>query len=280
MYRLRHPRIPPESALPRLSCLLASSCLLAAPALAQQTAPADSPSPAPPAQHVDEHTHHHGGEEIVVTGHLVRELDLLAGKSVMTGTELQREMRPQLGDTLAKQAGVSATSFSPGASRPVLRGFQGERIRVLTDGIGSIDVSNTSADHAVTIDPLTAERIEVLRGPAVLLFGSQAIGGAVNVVDRRIPRAVPEHGIHVDATGVLGSAADERSLGGAVDVAIGRSGLVFHADGSFRKSDDMRVGGYILSPALRAEQLAIAAEEAEEGHAEEAAEALELANRR
>ncbi len=262
--------------LPRLSCLLASSCLLAAPALAQPTAPAESP----PAQHADEHIHHHGGEEIVVTGHLVRELDLLAGKSVMTGTELQREMRPQLGDTLAKQAGVSATSFSPGASRPVLRGFQGERIRVLTDGIGSIDVSNTSADHAVTIDPLTAERIEVLRGPAVLLFGGQAIGGAVNVIDRRIPRAVPEEGYHVDVTGALASAADERSIGAAADVAVGKGGLVLHVDGSFRKSGDLRAGGYVLSPELRAEQLEIAEEELDEGHQEEAAEALELANLR
>ena len=245
-----------------------------------ETPPAPSTAPDPPAQHVDPHTHHHGGEEIVVTGHLVRELDLLAGKSVVTGTELQREMRPQLGDTLAKQAGVSATSFSPGASRPVLRGFQGERIRVLTDGIGSIDVSNTSADHAVTIDPLTAERIEVLRGPAVLLFGGQAIGGAVNVIDRRIPRTVPEGGSHVDVTGGLGSAADERSIGAAADVALGKAGFVLHVDGSYRRSDDLRVGSYILSPELRAEQFEIAEEELEEGHAEEAAEALELANAR
>src|SRR5687767_13412171 len=100
LYRLRHARIPPEPALPRFSCLLASSSLLASPAFAQATAPADTEAPAPPAQHVDEHTHHHGGEEIVVTGHLVRELDLLAGKSVLTGADLQRELRPQLGDTL------------------------------------------------------------------------------------------------------------------------------------------------------------------------------------
>ena len=263
----------------RLSFLLASSCLFAAPVWAQETAPAEA-EPTVPSQHVDEHTHHHGGEEIVVTGHLVRELDLLAGKSVVTGTELQREMRPQLGDTLAKQAGVSATSFSPGASRPVLRGFQGERIRVLTDGIGSIDVSNTSADHAVTIDPLTAERIEVLRGPAVLLFGGQAIGGAVNVIDRRIPRTVPEDGTHVDVTAGVGSAADERSVGAAADVALGKGGFVVHVDGSYRKSNDLRVGGYILSPELRAEQFEIAEEELGEGHPEEAAEAIELANRR
>jgi iron complex outermembrane recepter protein len=257
--------------------LLASAAALLQPAAAHAQA-AIQPSP-PPAQHVDPHTHHHGGEEIVVTGHLVRELDILAGKSVLDGTALQRELRPQLGETLARLPGVSATSFSPGASRPVLRGFQGERIRVLTDGIGSLDVSNTSADHGVTIDPLTAERIEVLRGPAVLLFGSQAIGGAVNVIDRRIPRVVPTNGYHVDAIGVLGSAADERSIGAAADIAAG-GGLVLHVDGSYRKTDDLRAGDYILSPELRREQLEIAEEELEEGHSEEAEEALELAGQR
>jgi iron complex outermembrane receptor protein len=223
---------------------------------------------------------HEESEDIIVTGHYVRELNLLSGASVLTGTALQRDVRPQLGDTLTRLPGVSSTSFSPGASRPVLRGFQGERIRVLTDGIGSIDVSNTSADHAVTIDPLTAERIEVLHGPAVLLFGSQAIGGAVNVLDRRIPRTIPEHGAHVDVIGAYGSAADERSIGGAADVALGKSGFVLHVDGSWRKTDDLRAGGYILSPALRAEQLDIAEEEMEEGHVEEAEEALENAGRR
>ena len=267
--------------------LLSSAALVAQPAIAQQL-PSDerpgeeaqpAPAPAAPSSHVDEHPHHHGGEEVVVTGHLIRELDLLAGKSVLTGEELQRDIRPQIGDTLVKLPGVSATSFSPGASRPVLRGFQGERVRVLTDGIGSIDVSNTSADHAVTIDPLTAERIEVLRGPAALLYGGQAIGGAVNVIDRRIPRVVPQEGYHVDLVGVLGSAANEVSLGGAADFAVS-GGLVLHVDGSWRDTGDLRAGGYILSPELRAEQLEIAEEELEEGHVEEAEEALELANLR
>ena len=242
---------------------------------APPTATAPAPAQAPP------HSVHEGhDQEIVVTGRYVRDLDILAGKSVLDGEELQRDLRPQLGDTLTKLPGVSATSFSPGASRPVLRGFQGERIRVLTDGIGSIDVSNTSADHAVTIDPLTAERIEVLRGPAVLLFGGQAIGGAVNVIDRRIPHVVPEHGFHADVLGALGSAADERSIGAAADIALGGGGLVGHVDASWRKSDDLRTGGYILSPELREEQFEIAEEEFEEGHFEEAEEALELANLR
>ena len=100
---------------------------------------------------------------------------------MIEGDQLAQDTRPQIGDMLARQPGVSATSFSPGASRPVLRGFQGERVRVLVDGIGSIDASNTSADHAVAFDSLTAERVEIVRGPASLLFGSSAIGGAVIV---------------------------------------------------------------------------------------------------
>ena len=241
------------------------------------TAAAAAPAAAEP---IGDHMHDEQTEEIVVTGDFVRELDILAGTSVLTGVDLVRDMRPQIGDTLASLPGVSATSFSPGASRPVLRGFQGERVRVLTDGIGSIDVSNTSADHAVTIDPLTAERIEVLHGPAVLLFGSQAIGGAVNILDRRIPRRVPDEPAHIDAIAGYGSAADERSVGAAVDVPVGDDGFVVHFDGSYRNSDDLEIGGFLLSPELRAEQLEIAAEEATEGHAEEAAEARALANLR
>lgn len=251
--------------------LLASASILAAPVVAQD---------APAAEAAGDHLHQETATDIIVTAPFVRDLDLLAGTAALTGTELVRELRPQLGDTLTRLPGVSATSFSPGASRPVLRGFQGERVRVLTDGIGTIDVSNTSADHAVTIDPLTAERIEVLHGPAVLLFGSQAIGGAVNVLDRRIPRRVPDEPFHFDGIASYGSAADERSIAGSLDVPVSDGGLVVHFDGSYRKTDDLRVGGFVLSPELRAEQLDIAAEEAEEGHAEEAAEALELANQR
>ncbi|MGJ8537803.1 MAG: TonB-dependent receptor, partial [Parasphingopyxis sp.] len=215
----------------------------------------------------------------VVTASFVDELDLLAGTSTLSGTELDQSIRAQIGDVLTALPGVSATSFTPGASRPVLRGFQGERIRVLTDGIGAIDASNTSADHAVTIDPITAYRIEVLRGPAALLFGSQAIGGAVNVFDRRIPREVPDEIVHVDAVASYGTAADERSIAGGIDVPL-TSNLVVHVDGSYRESDDLDIAGFTLAPELRTEQLAIAAEETEEGHLEEAAEALENANLR
>ncbi len=200
--------------------------------------------------------HDEGDAEIVVTGAIDRSrAELMSASSVLTGPELDRDLRANIGETLARQPGVSATSFGPNASRPILRGFQGERVRVLSDGIGSFDVSNTSADHAVIINPLTADRIEVLRGPSALLYGSSAIGGVVNVVDSRIPRAKPSEGIHIDGLATYGSAANERFLGLRADVSL-TSGLVAHLDGTFAKSGDMRAGGFILSPQLRAQAAA------------------------
>lgn len=231
----------------KLKVLLAAGVALGAvPAMAQET-------PARPRADI----HDEATAQIVVTARYVDNLDILAGTSVLSGTDLAQSIRPQLGDTLTALPGVSATSFSPGASRPVLRGFQGGRVAVLTDGIGGMDASSTSADHAVTIDPLTSYRIEVLRGPAALLYGSQAIGGAVNVLDRRIPRQVPDEPVHVDALADYASASDLRSIAGAADMPL-TARLVAHVDGSYRKTGDLDVGGYVLAPSLRAEQLTIA----------------------
>ena len=221
----------------------------------------------------------HGTDDIVVTAPYVERLDILSGTSAISGEVLADKTRAQLGDILTSLPGVSATSFSPGASRPVLRGYQGNRVAVLTDGIGNIDASNTSADHAVTIDTLTVERIEVLRGPAVLLFGGQAVGGAVNALDKRIPRSIPDEDIHIDALAGYGSAARDWSGGASIDMPLTER-VIVHLDGSYRNSDDMRSGGYVLSPNLRAEVLDFAAEEASEGHLEEASEARELADQR
>jgi iron complex outermembrane receptor protein len=194
-------------------------------------------------------------EDIVVTGFRRPRQDVLSGISVVSGDDLVREMRPTIGETLARQPGVSATSYGPNASRPILRGFQGERIRILTEGIGSLDISNTSVDHAVAINPLTAERIEVLRGPSALLFGSAAVGGVVNVIDTRIPRRVPDEPVHLAGILTYGSAANERSANATVDIPVGEH-FALHLDGNYSKSGDLRVGGFLLSPALRAEALA------------------------
>ena len=231
------------------------------------------------ADRVADDFHNSDNRTIVITAKGVGALDILAGTSVLEGADLQRNMANQLGDVLEDLPGVSSTSFSPGASRPVLRGFQGERVKVLTDGLGTLDASNTSADHAVTINPLTAERIEVLRGPAVLLYGSQAIGGAVNVLDKRIPRARPDELIHVDAEAGVGSAADLYEGGASLDLPVSDK-LAVHVDGSYHKTDDVDVPGYVLSPSLRAEILDSVAEEVEEGNLDEAAELQEAADQR
>src|SRR5206468_10606879 len=150
-------------------------------------------------------------QAIVVTGIKRSAGDVLGGVSILDQEELTHDMKPSLGDTLADLPGVSASSFGPTASRPILRGEQGERVRVLVDGIGSLDLSSSDPDHAVSINPLTAERIEVLRGPSALLYGSSAIGGVVNVIDTRIPRSVPEKPVAVDALINYGTAANEKS---------------------------------------------------------------------
>ncbi|HET9640017.1 MAG TPA: TonB-dependent receptor [Allosphingosinicella sp.] len=243
----------------RRSALLAGAvtALLPAAALAQdapaQTPPDETPAVPAPAQSDDPHADH--TQDIIITGFARSREDVLSGTSVVSGAELARELRPTIGETLARQPGVSATSFGPNASRPVLRGFQGERVRVLTDGIGSLDASNTSVDHAVAINPLTAERIEVLRGPSALLFGSAAIGGVVNVIDARIPRRVPDEGVHVAAILGYGSASDERSANATIDLPIAAK-WVFHADGNYSRSNDLRIGGFVLSRELRAQAAA------------------------
>ena len=202
--------------------IAAVSLALAAPAYAQQ----DVTTPKSGDAQADDF---HETDEIVVTAPYVERLDILSGTSTVSGEILADKTRAQIGDVLTQLPGVSATSFAPGASRPVLRGFQGNRVAVLTDGIGNIDASNTSADHAVTIDALTTERIEVLRGPAVLLFGGSAVGGAVNVIDKRIPRSVPDEPMHVDALASYSYASNEFAGGASVDVPFGSLSIPMRA---------------------------------------------------
>lgn len=215
---------------------------------------------------------------IIVTGRLFSATASAIGTPVvLSGDALDRNVRPQLGDMLASLPGVSASSFAPGASRPVLRGFDAARVRLLIDGVGSLDASTVSADHAVAIDTLSVERIEVLHGPQVLLYAGDPAGGAVNVVDRRIPRTVPEKGYAVDATASYGSAADSMSLGAAVDLALAPR-LVAHVDASWARGNDIRTGGAVLSAPLRADVLANAATLRVEGDSTGADQLTQIAN--
>jgi iron complex outermembrane receptor protein len=248
-------------------CAAAAAAVLPVSPVAAQQSPAPDQSTvvdsstsggtdaAPPTPGDAAKAHPDTDQAIVITGVKRAAGDVLGGVSVLDQEQLQHVSRPSIGETLQSQPGVSASSFGPTASRPILRGLQGERVRVLVDGIGSLDLSSSDPDHAVPINPLTAERIEVLRGPSALLFGSSAIGGVVNVIDRRIPRAVPDSPVKVDAVATYGSAANERSGNLSVDVPLGGH-FVAHADGAYTRFDDLHVGGHLLSEDLRQQALA------------------------
>jgi iron complex outermembrane receptor protein len=231
----------------------------AAPAAAAgKTAPSDSggaSGEAPPVPGDAAQAHPDTDQAIVITGVKRPAGDILGGVSVVDKEVLQHDVRPSIGETLASQPGVTASTFGPTASRPILRGLSGERVRILVDGIGTLDLSSSDPDHQVTINPLTAERIEVLRGPSALLFGSSAIGGVVNVIDTRIPRHVPDEAVSVDALAEFGSAADERSGNLSLDLPLGAN-FVAHADGAYSEYDDLHIGGFVLSKPLRVEALA------------------------
>ena len=168
---------------------------------------------------------------------------LLAPARVLFGTALRNKLGASLGDTLAHEPGVSASGFAAGASRPVIRGLDGPRVKILQDGMTVSDLSALSGDHAVAVDAATARQIEILRGPAALLYGSGAIGGLVNIVNDRIPtELVP------GSTGTVemraGSADRERSASFSADAASGSIGL--HADGSARNAGDYRIPGFAV----------------------------------
>ncbi|MEZ5484541.1 MAG: TonB-dependent receptor [Lysobacteraceae bacterium] len=145
-----------------------------------------------------------------------------------------------LGEALGGQPGVHVDSFGGGASRPVIRGQSAPRVKVLSDSASVLDASDISPDHAVGADPLLSRRIEVLRGPATLLYGSGAVGGVVNVLDNKIASALPEGGLDGSVMLRGGGAAGERAAAGEVSVQAG-SNWVLHAEGSWRDADDYRV---------------------------------------
>lgn len=177
--------------------------------------------------------------------------------SVLAGDELLLALTPTLGETVAREPGVHSTYFGAGASRPVIRGLGGDRVQVLTDGLATLDASGLSEDHAVAIDPALSDQIEVVRGPATLLYGSGASGGVVNVVTSRIHDSVPAQPEgHLELRG--DTAHEERALAGRVDAGFGR--LALHLDGVWRDTEDYEIPGFAQSRNLR-EELAAAGEE-------------------
>lgn len=193
-------------------------------------------------------------KEVVVTANpLGSDLnDMVAPVSTLGGDALTVRQASTLGETLNSMPGVTSTYFGPNSSRPAIRGLDGDRIKVLQNGGSTLDASTLSYDHAVPIDPLVAEKIEVVRGPAALMYGGNAVGGVVNVIDNRIPRD--------PITGVTGAADVSGTIGG--DKGRNASGLLeagngkfaVHADAFVRQTSDLRIPGYARSGSLRATQ--------------------------
>ncbi len=181
-------------------------------------------------------------EDVIVTAPLQDNVSESAVPvTVLSDEELRMKVGHSIGDTLKNELGISSQSFGPGVGTPVIRGQAGPRVRVLNNGIGSNDVSAISPDHASSVEPMLAERIEVLRGPATLLYGSGAIGGVVNVIDNRIPNLMPDK--------LLGGALEQRfdstsdETGTTMKLEGGQGNIAYHIDGFYRHRDNLDIGG-------------------------------------
>lgn len=160
---------------------------------------------------------------------------------VVQGDELTLRREATLGETLDGLPGVHSSSFGAGASRPVIRGLDGARVRVLSDGVDSLDASTISPDHAVSLEPMLLERIEVLKGPATLLYGGGAIGGVVNLIDRKVPTHIPENGYEGEAELRANSVANGGA--GAFGLTAGAGQFAMRVEGVKRQDDEYRIPG-------------------------------------
>lgn len=187
----------------------------------------------------------HTIEEVFVTGEMAKTAAETALPVTALGDEaLRKALQGTLGETLDEQPGVHSAGFGPGVGLPVIRGQSGPRVAVLQNGLSSLDAAATSQDHAAGLDPLVVERIEIIRGPATLLYGNGAIGGVVNVIDNRIPEVLPE-----TFTGAVEVRRETASAANSAAVKLegAQGSFAWHLDGAFRDADDTRIPGYAMS---------------------------------
>jgi len=187
-----------------------------------------------------------GIEEIRVTADPLSTVDdhMIQPAQVLNKSELNKRSIQNIGETVSRELGVTSSDFGAGVGRPVIRGLGGGRVKVLESGISTMDASTVSSDHATTSEPVFAEQVEILRGPATLLYGSGASGGLVNVVSNRIPVRIPD-GIEGDA--VLQYESVNNGITGAASVTAGDSNLVLHLDGMKRNTSDYDIPGFAES---------------------------------
>ncbi len=191
-------------------------------------------------------------EQVVVTASPLglSTFDLAQPVSVLSGKQLQLKLAPTLGETLNGEPGIVGSNFAPGASRPIIRGLADNRVLVLNNGTDIFDVSNLSPDHTPSVQPLLAQRIEVVRGAATILYGSSAIGGVVNVLDNRIPTEVPLEAIKGEIASRFESIDLERSGAASFDIRA-TDHIVLHIDGAIRRTEDLRIPDYALVDRIR-----------------------------
>jgi iron complex outermembrane receptor protein len=187
-----------------------------------------------------------GLSEIVVTASPFERspLEIAQPTIVLSGETLRRDLAASLGETVAKQLGVTGSYFGPNASRPVIRGLGGERVQMLEDGAEALDVSALSSDHAVSIEGVAADQVEILKGPATLLYGNGAVGGLVNVRTNRVHSTLPS-----EVNGAMelrgDTALGERTGAARIDAPIGP--IALHVDAFHRSTDDVRIPDYAPS---------------------------------
>ena len=188
-------------------------------------------------------------EEIVVTAHPLSGEGLSQATDVLQGEELHRKLASNIGATLAKQPGIHAATFGNAVGRPVIHGLSGPRVRIMEDRIDTLDVSVSSGDHAVAVEPFIAERIEVLKGASTLLYGSGAIGGVVDVHTARIPHDVPEGNL----SGGIETRFDNNTHGNtsALKLNGGSGHFAWHLDGTVKHGDDYKIPGFAASARQR-----------------------------
>lgn len=167
--------------------------------------------------------------------------DLVHPVDVISGDALDQRRKGTLGDLLEHRPGLANAGFGPGVGRPVIRGQGGPRVQVLENGIGAVDASSVSADHAVAVDPLTADQVEVIKGPATLIYGGGASAGVVNVVDNRLPDVVIP-GLRLQGDLSRGDNGDEANT--ALRLRFGHRGLLLGARYGRRDADDFEIPGY------------------------------------
>jgi iron complex outermembrane receptor protein len=213
-----------------LLCMVSALALSGVPAWAQET-----PSEAEESEPTER------GREIVVTGRSLGEPDAEPSLpvQVLSGEELVHRRRGTLGETLAGLPGVHLDNFGGGASRPVIRGQTLPRIEILTDGATLFDASSVSPDHAITTDPLLLDAIEIQRGPAAAIYGGNALNGAINLIDGKVPKTLPDGGFMSASELRYGTGDREMAVAGRVTAALGP--FAIHAEGSRRTGEDYDV---------------------------------------